>query len=210
MPLPRVAASPGLRAATLAGVLLAASLALSACSHTRHVTHTPRTATEQLLVTESTERAVKALALPGVEGRRVAIDLVGVAPGAEFYDDLPYLEATLARRLRDDGAVVVGDPGEAERVLGVRVGALATTSTQSSFGLPEVPLVVGAVPALKIYRTFTQHGFTKLRVTQRDADGTRVAGEEVVMERTRFKVRKLFFLTFRSERDIYPKGLGPD
>jgi hypothetical protein len=105
---------------------------------------------------------------------------------------------------------VVEDADEADRILDVRVGALATTSTESSFGLPEVPLVVGAIPALRIYRTFTQHGFTKLRVTQRDADGQRIAGEEVVMERTRFKVRKLFFLTFRSERDIYPKGLGPD
>jgi hypothetical protein len=193
----------------LPGLLAALGLlVLPACTHTRVTTHTPRTATEQLLVSLSAERAVDALALPGVEGRRVALEVVGVGRGEEFYTDLPYVQAALEDRLRRDGATLVETPEEAELVVAARVGTLGTTLTQSALGLPSVPIVVGSTPEITFYRSLTQQGYTRLRLAQRDASGATAAEEETVMERARYKFWKIFFLTFHSG-DAYPKDLRP-
>ncbi len=51
-------------------LLLLVSLS-SGCLYQRHQTHSARSATEQLLLTESIERAVARLVLPEVSGRAV-------------------------------------------------------------------------------------------------------------------------------------------
>ena len=186
-----------------------AVLLLVACSHSRSSSRTPRSAIEQLLVTVSAERAVEELVLPGVANRRVAIDLVGVAPGNGAYDDLPYLKAALEERLRREGATLVGEPAEAERVVAVRVGALATMSNETAVGIPSVPLLVTATPEIKLYRSIEENGYTKLHVSQRDAQGAPSEETQVVIERARFRMWRLFFFTFRSDRDLFPEGEGP-
>lgn len=190
----------------LAG-LLALGLLASACSTTRVTSHTPRTATEMLLVSLSAERAVEALSLPGLDGRRVALEVVGVGRGEEFYEDLPYVRAALEDRLRREGATLV-DAEEAERVVAVRVGTLGTTLTQTSFGLPAIPVVVGTTPEIKFYRSLTQHGYTRLHVAQRDAAGAPAADGETVFERVRYKMWKVLFVTIHGG-DAYPKGMAP-
>ena len=60
----------------LVGLCLCASLT-SGCIYSRHQTHTGRSATEQLLLTQSIERAVARLELPEVDGLDVAVDSKG-------------------------------------------------------------------------------------------------------------------------------------
>lgn len=195
--------------ARFAPLVLLALLALPACVTERVRSYTPRTATEQLLLSESAERAVAALALPGVQGLRVAIEVVGLGRGAEFHDDLPYLRTALRERLRRAGAIPSA-PEDAERTLVARVGALGTTSRTSSFGIPEIPLVVASTPPLNLYRYIGQSGYTVLRTSQYDRDGRPLSEGERVAERTRFREWKIMVFSFRSAGDVYPKGLGPD
>lgn len=204
--------TPGLRAAprplllaSLLPVLLAGPIG---CITERVRTHTPRTATEQLLLAESAERAVEALALPGVQGRRVAIELTALGRGAEFHNDLPYLRTALEARLREEDAVIVAEE-EAERILAVRASALGTTGRERAFGLPPVNLGVAATPEVSFYSATVQSGFTKLRAAQRNADGEVLGETETTFERTRFREWRILIFSFGSSREIYPKGQGP-
>jgi len=196
------------RAARLSRLGALAALALVGCVTERVITYTPRTATEQLLVAESAERAVDGLALPGIAERRVAVELAATGRGAEFHDDLPYLREALEGRLRQRGARVVATDA-AERILAVRVGALGTTGTRSSLGIPSIPLLVGATPEIEFYRHEKQHGYTKLRVSQRAADGSAISADESAMGRARFRFWKLLFVTVTRAEDVYPAGLEP-
>ena len=193
----RTANRPQRRA--LAVVAMLAAALGSGCVYARNLTDTARSATEQLLLTESVERAVDALELPAVAGRKVALEIESLAP-----EDAKYLEAVTLIRLQNAGARMV-PADEAELVLKMRAGALGTVSRQLLFGIPPVPVPnsITTVPGLPIYTVSKQRGYTKLRLVTYDDTGRLVAESGPVMRRASFEVYSLFLFTWY-RNDIYP------
>lgn len=183
---------------TRAALLGLAVALLAGCLYSRHTTHTGRSATEQLLLTESIERAVARLELPAVSGRAVALDVVSLAP-----EPAAYLDAALRRRLEREGAHVV-PAGQAELLLAVRAGALGTVARDLGFGLPSLPLPSGgATPSLPVFRVLKQRAYTRLRLSARGPEGRHLAESDPVMDRASFEVYSFLFLALR-RNDIYP------
>ena len=85
--------------------VILSSLLVSGCLHKRYHTDSARSATEQLLITESVERAVAGLEIPPVSGRRVAFDVVGLGPGLEFYAEVMQIIWRRQNIYPDDGVI---------------------------------------------------------------------------------------------------------
>jgi hypothetical protein len=134
-----------------ARVLLASCTAITmlGCSFTRIESYTPRTATEQLLVSQAFERAVQAIDLPDLAGRAVAVEKAMMGSGQEFASDASFAKAMIetavtrdpgdppAEGLAGEGIRAAEKPVKASRrVPGVAVElAVMTTGT----GAPTVP-----------------------------------------------------------------------
>jgi hypothetical protein len=174
--------------------VLLVPLLLAGCLHQRFHTDSARSATEQLLIAEAAERAVASVELPSVDGRRVALEVVGLGPGKEFHQDLPYLQAALQDRLLEEGATIA-EAGEADLVMTARVAALGTVAREFTLGIPY--LNIG------IYQNSKQRGYAKLRVVTRDGGGARVAESEPVMESVRHDYLTVMQIIVRKQ-DIYP------
>jgi hypothetical protein len=175
-------------------VVLVVPLLVVGCLHQRFHTDSARSATEQLLIAEAAERAAASVELPPVAERRVALEVVGLGPGKEFYQDLPYVQAALQHRLLEEGATIV-EPGDADLVMTARVAALGTVARQFTLGFPQ--LGVG------LYQNSKQHGYAKLRVVTRDGEGAFVAESEPVMVSSRHDFLEVMQIILRRQ-DIYP------
>lgn len=167
------------------------------CVYTRAQSDTPRTATEQLLLTRSMEQVVAEIELPEVAGRPVALEMVSLAEG-----DTAYLRSELEEALRKAGAILVA-PEAADWVLVGFVGTLGTVSRGLDFGIPPIPLGFHTVPGLPLLRFLKQRGYTKLRLAVRDSEGRHVAEHGPVIERAFFEVYNVLFFALR-RNDIYP------
>lgn len=182
--------------ATALGVLGAAGLVAGCISSKRHLTDTERSATEQLLVTTATERAVEELTWPALQGRRVAVQVVSPSADAQ---DADYLRAALEARARALGARVVPE-AEADWILATRAGALGTERRELALGVPEIPTPFGITPGISFYTNLRQRGWAKLRLEVRDgAGGTVSASEPVLAGAFRSIHRILVFVIDRSD-----------
>jgi len=156
--------SQRLAAVGIGGLALAA-LATGCFSAAHHMTETPRSATEQLLVTTAAERAVDELSWPDVRGRHVAVEVV--SPNEQ---DAGYLKAALEAKARELGGKVV--PAEdADWILAARAGALGTERRELTLGIPEIPTPFGITPGVSFYEHRRQRGWAQVRLAARDADG---------------------------------------
>ncbi len=172
------------------------------CVAVRQVSHTPRTATEQLLVSEAVERAVADLAWPELSGRRISIATVSLV-GA----DADYLRAVAEARARALGARIV-EPAEAELRFELLVGMLGTVFREAEFGIPSLPTPFGVTtPSIPFFKAVRQHGWVKLRSTAHDGEGSHRFESDPLVQHTRFDVYSVFFFAYRSN-DVYPDGSG--
>jgi len=174
--------------------VILSSLLVSGCLYKRYHTNSARSATEQLLITESVERAVAELEIPPVSGRRVAFDVVGLGPGLEWYADLDYVAAAFAHRLMSAEALLA-NPEEAELLMTLRVAAIGTISRDFTLGIPQIN--VG------LYQSARHHGYTKLQLVTRDGTGALVAESKPVIESTRHDYVEMMQIIWRRQ-DIYP------
>lgn len=193
-------ATPRARHSALA-CLLVLPLVTSGCLYARHVTNTSRSATEQLLLTTSAERALDRLTLPPVDGRRVSLQVITLEK-----DAAPYLEAATWSRLLAAGARAA-EKGSSDLHLVLRAGAVGTISRELVFGIPPVPIPGSAttVPGLPIVSSLKQRGYTQLRVHAEDRTGNFAASAGPITERAVFDVLSLLVFSFQRD-DIYPEN----
>jgi len=181
------------------GLLLVCAALTSACIYSRTSSDTGRSATEQLLISHSIERAVARLDLPALSGRKVAVSLEAV-PAA----DTGYLRGLLEARLGAEGALLVA-PEQAEVKVVALVGAIGTVSRRGSFGLPPIPIpTIGVTPDLPFVSTARQSGWTRLQVTVWEAGGAQIARSSGVQIESSLSLTSVLFVEFRSA-DIYPE-----
>jgi hypothetical protein len=172
----------------------AACLSLSACAFSREPSRTPRTAIEQLLLSQAIDRSVRHLLLPIAPKQSVAISMAGfphdrsllqtafptvsqsqTTPAAQLStirhlaSDLPVMEGKIEARLGELGLFV--RDSETDYRARVTVEALGTEQGQSFFGMPPVQSVLlpFALPELTLFKAQLQRGYARYTMDIYDA-----------------------------------------
>jgi hypothetical protein len=144
------------------------SVPLCGCGTTRR-TDTPRTATEQLLVSGAVDQAIESIQLDALRGVKVYVD----EKYAEAMVDLKYVLFRVRERLLQEGALLMPTEESADVIVQVAVGALGTDRYEVLVGMPEVhslgyinpdfPLPP-ALPEVPLLKAMNQHGVAKIRI----------------------------------------------
>jgi hypothetical protein len=140
-------------------------LGMAGCGTTR-VTDTQRTATEQLLVSQSVDQAVTQLDFRTLSGKPVYFD-------PQYLDaavDRGYLISTLRQQLLASGCLLMEDRSKATYVVEARAGAVGTDRNALLFGIPQmtVPTLVpgqpSQIPEIPFAKKTDQKGVAKIAV----------------------------------------------
>ena len=139
------------------------------CSNLR-VTDPIRTATEQLLLSESAIEAVGPLSFDALHGRDVYLEDAYFAPAEK-----EFVLGELRARLLLSGARIVKDPNKAQIILEVRSGGVGIDRYESLTGIPAILAPAGAnsaatgtptatliTPELAITKKIRQVGFASV------------------------------------------------
>jgi hypothetical protein len=139
---------------------LLATAWLAGCT-TNKMTTTPRTATEQLLLSTATDHALQSLGLEIFAGRRVFLD-------GTYFDsyDSKYVLGTVRDALSRAGARLVDVATNSEIVVEARSGALAIDESDTMFGIPSIGVPIplsGTVqtPEIAFYKVERQRSVAK-------------------------------------------------
>ncbi|HEY1788122.1 MAG TPA: DUF6655 family protein [Verrucomicrobiae bacterium] len=126
------------------------------------VTNPPRSATEQLLLSSSADRALSSVDLDMFAGRTVYLDTT-------YFDsyDSKYAIGEIRDALFRAGALLVNTETNADVIIEARAGALAIDNDTILFGIPNmsvpIPLSVPIeIPEIALYKTQTQHSYAKI------------------------------------------------
>ena len=117
----------------IVGTLTALGLVLCAGCGTMKTSNTSRTATEQLLLTNSVDKTMNQLDLTALAGRKVYFDHEYIADS----QDSKYLLSSLRQRIMVSGAILQEKKGDAEYIIEVRVGAFGTDQSDMIVGVSE-------------------------------------------------------------------------
>ena len=142
-------------------VLLSAALSLLAGCTSRRISHTPRSAIEQLLLSGAVDKAMMKLELPELKGRKVYTNFTNL----NCYDK-EYVRAAARTRVAELGGVLVEKSEDAELTVEFACGGLGTEFKESVVGLPAMPVPNSPVgtPEAPVYREEERTGIVKLLV----------------------------------------------
>jgi hypothetical protein len=147
----------------LTALLTIAAATCLGCGTTKW-TDTSRTATEQLLISDSIDRAISRTDFRALAGKRVFVDDTPI----KHTTDTAYLVSSLRQHILASGAILKEKRDDAEYILEVRAGAVGTDRHDLFFGIPAITLpAVGTggvtqIPELPFYKKTEQRGVTKL------------------------------------------------
>ena len=168
------------------------------CLYNRFNTNTGRSATEQLLISDSIRRVVDQLEIPDVKDRKVAVELSAI-PSA----DATYLKNMLEGRLGSAGATLV-PVDQAELKIVALVGAIGTVDRNASFGLPALPIPsIGTTPPIPFVASKRQRGYTQAQLLTWSSTGALIAASAPVIDASRFDITSVLFFEIR-RNDVYP------
>ncbi|HID78628.1 MAG TPA: hypothetical protein EYP56_21880 [Planctomycetaceae bacterium] len=131
-------------------------------------TDTKRSATEQLLISDSMDRAVSRLNFRALAGKTVYLD----ATPLKGYTDTSYLISLLRQHMLASGCLLRDTKAAAEYVVEARVGAVGTDRHEVMFGIPAVniPSVIpvtgipSRIPEMPLVKKTDCRAVTKLAV----------------------------------------------
>jgi hypothetical protein len=166
------------------------------CVLPREPTRTPRTAIEQLLLSQAITRSVKYLSIPVSSGQPVIVELAGYPQDRSLLQapfvtpqivtatqpadlpvirhpasDLPVVLSKIEARLGELGLPFRTHREEARYLLRVVVEALGTEQGKTFFGMPPVQsvLIPFALPQITIYEQQRQRGYIRFTIDVYDA-----------------------------------------
>jgi hypothetical protein len=168
------------------------------CGSTR-TSHTPRTATEQLVLTQAWDEALNQIDFSELAGVPVYLEASGVTG-----IDQGWITSSLRQALLEHGALLRSKAEEAQWIVEARVGAYATDDSHFLIGIPQVtvPQVVpgvpsGTIPEMPLMKKTHQKGVAKLALFAYD----RATGQLVWSSGTSQSTA--------NAKDLYVGGLGP-
>jgi hypothetical protein len=143
-------------------VSLGLFVSLAAGCGSRRITDTPRTASEQLLVSASVDKAVAQLDFDPLTGRKVFVDTSMVDRV-----DKSFVAATVRSYAWRAGVALVDKAEDAELIMEVRCGAVGLDRNDFILGIPasDIPNPVGAsvpVPEVAAFKNTKQTGATRI------------------------------------------------
>jgi hypothetical protein len=129
-------------------------------------TDSSRTATEQLLISDSMDRAISRLDFRALAGKKIFVDDTPI----KGMTDAAYLVSTLRQQILASGGILKEPKDQADYILEVRAGALGTDHHDVLFGIPAttIPTIVTTpglptqIPEIPFVKKTDQRAVTKL------------------------------------------------
>jgi hypothetical protein len=142
---------------------------------TMKTTDTPRTAKEQLLVSNSIDQALEKIDFAAFSGQAVFLQ-------DKYVDciDKNYLLGTIRHRAFSAGARVVDKQEDADIVLEARVGSVGTDNSETFVGLPKLSVpgpVPISLPEVRLLTRASQTGTAKIGLVAYDAKSMEPLGD---------------------------------
>ncbi len=146
-------------------MILILGIVLPGCGSTKW-THTPRSATEQLLISDAMDRAVNKLDLRSLAGKQVFLDATPLAGTI----DSAYLTSLIRQHILASGCILKEQKIEADYVVEVRTGAVGTDHRELLLGVPAtrtrglipLPGVPDSIPEMPLATKNEQRAVVKL------------------------------------------------
>ena len=173
---------------------------LSGCGTTKW-SDSPRTATEQLLVSDAVDRAISEIDFSALADKNVYLDTRFIITAL----DQNYVTSTLRQHMLASGCVIKDKPEEASYVVEVRTGSVGTNRQDLLFGVPSttlptaglLPIGAATIPEIALVKRTNQQGVCKLAVFAYD----RMTGRPVWQSGNRKVASRA--------KDIWVAGAGP-
>lgn len=177
-----------------------ALVAAAGCGTTKW-SDSPRTATEQLLISDAVDRAVSEIDFGVLAGHDVYLQ-------TKYFDgavDDKYVIGTLRQHMLASGCIIKDKLEDAQYVVELRAGAIGTNRNDLLFGVPQTSLPTGgmfpvaptSIPEIPLMKRTNQQAVAKIAVFAYE----RLSGQPVWQSGTRQIASKA--------KDIWVFGTGP-
>lgn len=206
----------------LRGLLL--SSVLGGCALTQEVSKTPRSAIEQLLLSQAVERALESLEVPLPEGESVRVEVSGLQSDRAHLHldeqdetfgvidspswDLAFVRDLVVGRLGELGYRVRKRDEEATYLVRVLVRAMGTNQGKTFFGIPPIQslIIPFALPQLTLYQEQDQLAHVRLHLELFETTtGRFIRSTPWMIGNTYYnQYTVFFFFTFRTTDVISP------
>jgi hypothetical protein len=204
---------------------MAASLFLMhACALTQEVSKTPRSAIEQLLLSQAVEQALEDLVLPLPEGEGLRVEVSGLQTDRAHLHldeendnfgiidspswDLSFVRDLVAGRLGELGYEIRTREDGPPYLVRVMVHAMGTNQGKTFFGIPPIQslIIPFALPQLTLYQELDQLAHVRLHLDLFSSSTGRLIRATPWVSGTTFynQYTVLFFFTFRKTDLISP------
>lgn len=176
---------------------------VTGCELPRDVTKTPRSATEQLLLSQALDRTLFDLFIPVSLQEPLVLEVTGLQSGyaSSSGGDLLFVKDVVSARLGGLGYRMVNSESDASFIVRVVVQSFGTNQSTTFFGMPPIQsvLIPFSLPQLTLYQNLSQDGYIRysLDVVER-ASGRLFYSTPWYHQRTFYdQYTVLFFITFR-------------
>jgi hypothetical protein len=147
---------------------LAALSALAAGCGTTKWSDSPRTATEQLLVSDAVDRAISEIDFTALADKDVYLDTRYIVTAL----DQNYVVSTMRQHMLASGCIIKDKPEDADYIVEVRSGSLGTNRQDLLFGVPAtnlptaglLPVGSAAIPEIALMKRTNQQAVCKIAV----------------------------------------------
>ena len=184
-------------------VLLVTTLLISGCATPRQATVTQRSAVEQELIVRSLERAVAALDVERLLGRRVVFDLFALTGDQGFARE--FVTARLQRR----GLDIITDATKADVRLKVFATVLGVDRGETLIGTPalQAPIVSIAVPEIALFKWIRHRGMAEIQLYAYDPNTDQlVEGVAAALGRAKYDEFKVLLVIGFAVSDLDERG----
>jgi hypothetical protein len=180
-------------------IALVVSLALAAAGcGTMKTSGTPRTGTEQLLLTNAWDSALQKVDFRPLAGVPVFLDTSNVTAV-----DQGWVVSSIRHAMLAQGVLLRQKPEQAQWVVEARVGAYGTDESNWLLGIPQTTIpsltgtISGTIPEVPIIKKSDQTGLAKMAMFAYD----RTSGQMVWSSGT--------LLSIATSKDVHVLGVGP-
>jgi hypothetical protein len=175
---------------------------IAGCALPREVTKTPRSAIEQLLLSQAVSRSLLEISIPLPLPTPLFMEVSGLQSGIVGPSwDLIFIKDLVAARMGSMGYPVVKTEQDAAYIVRVVVEAFGTNQSSSFFGLPPIQSVIVpfSLPQLTLYQNLSQDGYVRYSLDVIERASGRLFYSTPWYHRTTFhdQYTFLFFITFR-------------
>lgn len=203
--------------------LLGLMAVLAGCSLEQELSRTPRTAVEQVLLTQAVNQALTNLTVQLPAGVNIELDAIGLESDRSRLRmtnsdlgslnspnrDILYIRDTVAAELGRRGYLVRARDMESPYLVRVMAESFGTMQGITFFGMPPVQslLIPFALPELTLYKQQNQSGYARLHLDIYDSrTGEFLGSSATLVGRTFYnQYTMLFFLTWnRTDIDAPP------